>query len=151
MANVKELYDYLDKKIPRALSCEWDNDGLMVCADAEKSARRVLLALDATDEVAKYAAENGFGIVDEALAREEDRIYEIICAEYSGKASEYSELSLLIGDKNMENRASDEALFAAFCEKQASALKKKIGGMKKGGADAAREEALLAEVEKLIG
>ena len=63
MANVKELYDYLDKKIPRALSCEWDNDGLMVCADAEKSARRVLLALDATDEVAKYAAENGFDAV----------------------------------------------------------------------------------------
>ena len=55
-----------------------------------------------------------------------------------------------MGAKNIENRASDEALFAAFCEKQASALKKKIGGMKKGGADAAREEALLAAVEAFI-
>ena len=63
MPNVKELYDYLDEKIPRALSCEWDNDGLMVCADAEKDVRRVLLALDATDEVAKYAVENGFDAV----------------------------------------------------------------------------------------
>ena len=60
MPNVKELYDYLDKKIPRALSCEWDNDGLMVCADADKSVRRVLLALDATDAVAEYAKEKGF-------------------------------------------------------------------------------------------
>ena len=63
MPNVKELYDYLDEKIPRSLSCEWDNDGLMLCADAEKSVRRVLLALDATDAVAKYAAENGFDAV----------------------------------------------------------------------------------------
>lgn len=63
MPNVKELYDYLDKKIPRALSCEWDNDGLMVCADADKSVRRVLLALDATDAVAEYAKENGFDAV----------------------------------------------------------------------------------------
>ena len=25
---VKELYDLLDKMIPRALSADWDNDGL---------------------------------------------------------------------------------------------------------------------------
>lgn len=63
MPSVKELYDYLDEKIPRALSCEWDNDGLMVCADAFCEAKRVLLALDATDAVAEYAAENGFDAV----------------------------------------------------------------------------------------
>lgn len=63
MPNVKELYDYLDERIPRALSCEWDNDGLMVCADAFRKADRVLLALDATDAVAEYAAENGFDAV----------------------------------------------------------------------------------------
>ena len=63
MPSVKELYDYLDEKIPRALSCEWDNDGLMVCADAFCEVKRVLLALDATDAVAEYAAENGFDAV----------------------------------------------------------------------------------------
>jgi len=63
MPNVKELYDYLDKKIPRALSCEWDNDGLMVCADASAEVKRVLLALAATDAVAEYAVENGFDAV----------------------------------------------------------------------------------------
>ena len=59
MPNVKELYDYLDERIPRALSCEWDNDGLMVCADASAPVRRVLLALDATEAVAEYAKANG--------------------------------------------------------------------------------------------
>ena len=63
MPNVKELYDYLDEKIPRALSCEWDNDGLMLCTDAFASAGRILLALDATDAVAEYAAANGFNTI----------------------------------------------------------------------------------------
>ena len=63
MPNIKELYDYLDEKIPRSLSCEWDNDGLMVCADAFCAAKRVLLALDATESVAEYAAENGFDAI----------------------------------------------------------------------------------------
>ena len=63
MPSVKELYDYLDEKIPRALSCEWDNDGLMVCADAFREVKRVLLALDATEAVAEYAVKNGFDAV----------------------------------------------------------------------------------------
>ncbi len=63
MPTIKELYDYLDTEIPRALSCEWDNDGLMVCADAFAGAKKVLLALDATDAVAEYAAENGFDAI----------------------------------------------------------------------------------------
>jgi dinuclear metal center YbgI/SA1388 family protein len=63
MPNVKELYDYLDAKIPRSLSCEWDNDGLMLCTDAFASVGRVLLALDATDAVAEYAVKNGFNTI----------------------------------------------------------------------------------------
>jgi tRNA (adenine22-N1)-methyltransferase len=98
-----------------------------------------------------YLLCDGFHIVDEALAREGERIYEIICAEYCGEAQKESELSLLIGAKNIENRARDEALFAAFCKKHASALRKKIEGMEKGGADTEGEEALLSGVEDLIG
>ena len=33
---VKELYSYLDKKIPTSLSCEWDNDGLMCCPEPDR-------------------------------------------------------------------------------------------------------------------
>ena len=63
MPTIKELYTYLDEMIPRALSCEWDNDGLMVCADAFAPAKKVLLALDATDAVAEYAVKNGFDAI----------------------------------------------------------------------------------------
>lgn len=63
MPTVKEFYDYMDERIPSSLSCEWDNDGLMVCADACAEVKKVLLALDATDAVADYAVENGFDTV----------------------------------------------------------------------------------------
>ena len=63
MPTIKELYTYLDEMIPRALSCEWDNDGLMVCADAFAPTKKVLLALDATDAVAEYAVKNGFDAI----------------------------------------------------------------------------------------
>lgn len=52
---VIELYKYLDKTIPSSLSCEWDNDGLMCCPDANKEVRRVLVTLDVTAEAVDAA------------------------------------------------------------------------------------------------
>ena len=60
---VRELYAKLDKKIPRALSYAWDNDGLMCCPDGEREVRRVLVALDATDEVCEKAIEGGYDAI----------------------------------------------------------------------------------------
>ena len=34
--NVRELYEYLNIRIPRSLSCDWDNDGLMCCPDPDR-------------------------------------------------------------------------------------------------------------------
>lgn len=117
----------------------------------DKNVRLILQPMRNVRDLRAYLLCEGFRIVDEALAREGERIYEIICAEYCGEAQKESELSLLIGAKNIENRARDEALFAAFCKKHASALRKKIEGMEKGGADTEGEEALLSGVEDLIG
>jgi tRNA (adenine22-N1)-methyltransferase len=117
----------------------------------DKNVRLILQPMRNVRDLRAYLLCEGFHIVDEALAREGERIYEIICAEYCGEAQKESELSLLIGAKNIENRARDEALFAAFCKKHASALRKKIEGMEKGGAGTEGEEALLSGVEDLIG
>jgi tRNA (adenine22-N1)-methyltransferase len=117
----------------------------------DKNVRLILQPMRNVRDLRAYLLCEGFHIVDEALAREGERIYEIICAEYCGEAQKESELSLLIGAKNIENRARDEALFAAFCKKHASALRKKIEGMEKGGAVTEGEEALLSGVEDLIG
>lgn len=44
MITVKELYDRLDAVIPKELSCEWDNDGLMLSPNTGAQVRRAVVA-----------------------------------------------------------------------------------------------------------
>lgn len=60
---VKELYSYLNGEIPSALSCEWDNDGLMVCRDENRDVKKILLTLDVTDGAIEYAVDGGFDVI----------------------------------------------------------------------------------------
>ncbi len=60
---VKELYAALEARIPRALSCKWDNDGLMCCPDSDAPVRRVLVALDVTAEIAERAVAEGYDLI----------------------------------------------------------------------------------------
>lgn len=61
--NVKEFYEYLCEQIPEEASCSWDNDGLMAAVDLSAEANRVLISLDASENAARYAAENGFNVL----------------------------------------------------------------------------------------
>ena len=60
---VAEIYRALDEKYPLSLREEWDNDGLMLSPDTEKTVTRVLIALDVSEAVAKHAIENGFDLI----------------------------------------------------------------------------------------
>ena len=60
---IRELYNALDARMPRSLSCSWDNDGLMCCPDGNKTVNRVLVALDVTGEVVEYAKANGYDVI----------------------------------------------------------------------------------------
>ena len=60
---IRELYQYIDERIGRSLSCEWDNDGLMCCPDGEREVRRVLVALDVTDGVCDAAIDGGYDVI----------------------------------------------------------------------------------------
>lgn len=60
---VSELYKKLIVRLPDSLAEEWDNDGLMVCPDADAPVRRVLLALDVTENVVDFAIENHFDLI----------------------------------------------------------------------------------------
>lgn len=63
MATVKEIYEYLDGLFPRGLSCDWDNDGLMVCGDFTCEVKKALLTLDVTEKVVDYAEKSGCDLI----------------------------------------------------------------------------------------
>ena len=55
MPKISEIYQCLERALPSSLSCDWDNDGLMVCTSPEKEVKKILFALDITPSVTKYA------------------------------------------------------------------------------------------------
>ncbi len=60
---VSELYAALSARIPAALSCSWDNDGLMCCPDPAREVRRVLIALDVTGRVIDEAERGNYDVI----------------------------------------------------------------------------------------
>ena len=56
---ISDLYAVLDARFPRELSCEWDNDGIMCCADRDREVKKVLVSLDATLEAILEASKRG--------------------------------------------------------------------------------------------
>jgi dinuclear metal center YbgI/SA1388 family protein len=60
---VTELYKRLDARIPSALSCDWDNDGLMVCPDGNAAIGRVLVTLDVTERAVETAVAGGYDLI----------------------------------------------------------------------------------------
>ena len=63
MITVERLYGKLSDLIPASLSCDWDNDGLMVLPSPGLEVRRVLVALDADGYACSYAVKNGFDVI----------------------------------------------------------------------------------------
>lgn len=60
---VYELYTALNEKIPPALSCEWDNDGMMCVPDPNRTVRRILVALDATQAAEDAARAGNYDVI----------------------------------------------------------------------------------------
>ena len=54
---------YMNERIPKELSCAWDNDGLMCSPDTSTEVERVLIALDVTEDVVDYAIFSHFDLI----------------------------------------------------------------------------------------
>lgn len=55
---VSQFYAALEARLPRELSCDWDNDGIACCPDPAAEVKGVLISLDPTEDA-----------VEEAIAR----------------------------------------------------------------------------------
>lgn len=58
----KDIMSYLDKLAPQSLACDWDNPGFQV-GRADKEVKKILVALDATDEVIEQAVQEGADMI----------------------------------------------------------------------------------------
>ena len=61
--NIGNLYTELEKRIPRSLSCAWDNDGLLCCPDSSKEVKKVLVTLDVTSAAVELAIAGGYDCI----------------------------------------------------------------------------------------
>ncbi len=60
---VRELYAALEARIPRSLSCSWDNDGLACTPDPDALVTGILVALDATEDAVDLAEKIGCNVI----------------------------------------------------------------------------------------
>ena len=60
---VQELYNALETRIPRSLSCPWDNDGMSVSSNPQAKVTGIVVALDLTEEVIRRAKETGSNVI----------------------------------------------------------------------------------------
>ncbi len=93
-----------------------------------------------------YLLEHGYDIVGESLVKE-DKIYQIICAEYTGKTTlDYSPAELLVGRLNIRE-ASDT--LSELLTKQIEILKKIVLGKRGGNADSTAQLELIKSLEEI--
>lgn len=110
----------------------------------DTSVRLILQPMTKSEYLYRYLCENGFTVVGEALVRE-DRIYRVICAEYTGKSYVPDEISCLLGEKNIENGAD---LLGEYAHQRISAFTKKRDGKTSAGIDTSHEDAIIKELQK---
>ena len=87
---LRELASYFDEMIPRSLSCEWDNDGIMVCSDRNAPVKRILFTLDVTMDALIFAHANGCDTVISHHPLIFKRISSVTCDSVSSRAAIYA-------------------------------------------------------------
>lgn len=102
------------------------------------------------EKLREFLAAEGYEVIDERIVIEEkeDKIYQLILAEYSGVSEQYEEEELLLGKINI-GRGGEELLRLA--EHHVSVLSRRVDGKRSAGADASTETALIKRIKAIIG
>ena len=109
----------------------------------KEGVRLILQPMTHAELLRAFLLENGYGIVKEALVQE-DKIYQIICAEYTDRTEDYTAAELAFGKENLQ-RMDETARELLLHWKQI--LGRRIEGKRKAGADASEEIKLREEID----
>ena len=111
-----------------------------------KKIRLILQPMTHAEKLRAYLISNGFSIVGETILKE-DKIYQIICAEYSGEVADYSKTELIFGKHNLEKKSE---VFLEYARYVQSVFVTRRDGKRSSGADVSEEEYIIAEIDKII-
>lgn len=109
--------------------------------------RLVLQPMTHPEILREYLLKNGFSIIDEALVKEE-KIYQIICAEYTGESRCADRYELLFGKKNI-GRGGE--LFGELLARTREIYEQRIEGKRKADADISDEMQIIEKIDALTG
>ena len=104
--------------------------------------RLILQPMTHPELLRRFLLAEGFAIVGETLVKE-DKIYQILCAEYTGETAVWREVELLFGRENL--RRGGPLLTELLCRWE-EILGARVSGKRSAGADASEEERLLQEI-----
>lgn len=108
--------------------------------------RLILQPMTHPEILRKYLLDNGFSIVDE-LVVEDDKIYQIICAEYTGVSESASRVELMFGKRNI---ARGGELFCRLLARTKEIYSERVKGKRTAGADFTRERELIAQIDEIL-
>ena len=111
----------------------------------DEKIRLILQPMTHPEILRKYLCDSGFEIIDEKIILD-DRLYQMICAEFCGKTDKYTEIELLLGKINIKNRRDELfMLIDRLIERTENIRLSKAAG----GADTCDEEHLIKSLEEI--
>ena len=107
--------------------------------------RLVLQPMSHAEILRAYLLDNGFYILDQTLVKE-DKVYQIICAEYDGVRRCADDVALWFGSHNVERM---HPLLGELLENKRRLLQTSADGKRMGGKDATFELEMLEKIDAL--
>ena len=107
--------------------------------------RLILQPMTSIKELRSYLSD-GFFTIDENIAEEDGKLYQIMCVQYDGKKKKLTDAELEIGKENIIKR---EVLFEKLLNFTIAKKQKALDGQRLGGRNVAELERELKELEEL--
>jgi len=144
-----EMADFIDTRIGNGLQPlkEQEADiiviagmgGLLISSiltegiEKARSAQRLIIQpMGSVEDVRKWLYDNGFEIIDEGLAMERDKIYNVISAGWTGQQIDYNIIDIYIGRKLIEK---NDPILKAYIKREINKINTAINGLKKSKQD----------------
>ncbi|MBQ8345264.1 MAG: SAM-dependent methyltransferase [Clostridia bacterium] len=108
--------------------------------------RLILQPMTHPETVRFWLAANGFSLARESVVLE-DKLYQIIAADYTGEVTELTEAEALLGPLNLKRGGE---LTAALCRRYEEVFVRRMEGKASAGLDTAEEERMLGDIRSYL-